>query len=170
MGHLFHNPWSPICAAQILLGVGYPLECGWSTGGHTSKENKLSQLLSTASPSQLWVAICAHLPSPCLSWIYADLCMLLQLLLHLLWVHKCSCPTVSRKHCFIIVIYSSRSYNPPVLSSVMIPDPREEGPWYRCPTHARALHSLCTLTSCGSLCYSPSTADSSFSAGRSVVH
>lgn len=38
---VFHNNlFSPVCAAQILLGEGHLLECGWLTSSHSFEDNQ----------------------------------------------------------------------------------------------------------------------------------
>lgn len=81
----FSRSVSPVCVAQLLLGVGPALECGHIIEGHVIRERDCPSPISyqiPIAPPRLWVEV--HSPPPPLRWgpVWDEreqgLCMLLQ--------------------------------------------------------------------------------------------
>lgn len=134
----FDNVPSRIYAVHILSDVWLLLDYGQRARGQTLKKNWFisprTYQLPIVAQLRLGAGGGLHghlLPSIlgfCLAWVCSGLCILWQLVC----VHMCTCPTVTRRHYFLVPIFCLwLLHSCPIYSKV--PEPWEEGVWYTCP-------------------------------------
>lgn len=125
------------CIKSILLFVyswtgGLPLEQRGHTRGNTLQKTNSSSPSSYPLLTVAHQGVGSHAQHP--SLVGFGLTQVLCLLLQALSVHMCSCPAVSRWHCFCGVIHHPGSCTLFAPSPTVSPGAWKEQVLYRCPT------------------------------------